>query len=132
MPSGGLCTLGSPPGIWRTSVKSDVSVAKRKWRFECPEDVSCPPFREVEIVNAINSTAPNKAQGPGGLPAQVSTELPSLTETAASLFSSIVRTRSFPVALLDLSIIPLGKPDRDPAVRASKRPISQICPVQDS
>ena len=89
-------------------------------------DTPFTPFREVEILKAIRSLAGKKAPGADALPGEVYKRLTGMLPALTLLTTAVVRMGTLPHKLLEVLIIPLDKPGKDPHLCESKRPISLI------
>ena len=70
--------------------------------------------------------ASSEAPGPDAAPAEVYKGLPSMACDLARLFAALVRRCVAPRELLEMHIVPLVGPRRDPSQRAYKQPTSLI------
>ena len=122
-----------PAGKPTKTVKGTKGKKPNKQRHAATWDV-CPtewlvPVRAVEVAKAIDSMGTSKSPGPDGLLAEVFKNMPSLTQPLATLFTKILERGAIPNTMMELYIIPLEKPDKDPKLCTSKRPISLLCIV---
>ena len=83
-------------------------------------------FREVEVIEAIDSVSPNKAPGADAIPAVIYQRLKGLVPPIRQLLSAMARSGQIPKSLLNTIIVPLDKPGKCPQLCESKRPISFI------
>ena len=65
------------------------------------------------------------------MPAEVLKRLPSLIQPPASLYTATLARGTFRNIFVELHIVPLDKPNRDPTLFAPKRPISFPCTMAE-
>ena len=83
-------------------------------------------FREVEIIKAIEDLSKDKTPGADAIPAAIYKTLSWLTPLIRRLLTSMVRSGCVPKPLLEIIIVPIDKPGKNPHLCESKRPISLI------
>ena len=95
----------------------------------CGVGTEAPSFQRItplEVGKAAGGLAAGKATGPDGFPVEVYNNMPGLWPLLAEMFTSIIEHGKIPDSWLQLYIIPLDKPGKDPRKCENKRPISLI------
>ena len=85
------------------------------------------PVRYIEVLKAARGLAPAKAPGPDATPAEVYRNIAGALLFLAAFFAKMIELRVISRELLEVHVVLLDKPGRDPGLCASKRPISLIC-----
>ena len=67
----------------------------------------CTPFREVEMLEAIQVLDLKKAPGPDGIPAEAYKNVPSLMPALTALLTRMVELGRIPGSLLEVHTVPL-------------------------
>ena len=83
----------------------------------------------IEVMKGCKELAPGRAPGPDGFTAKLFQELPALTDALTALFNLIFEKGDIPVTLRRIYLIPILKPNKDPQLCSSRRPISLLSGV---
>ena len=94
--------------------------------WERPPRTIFKKFQVTEIIKAVGDLGRWKAAGPDTYPIDVYRSLPALYPIITHLFNAIMISGIIPKSLLEVHIVPLDKPKKDPSQCTSKRPISLI------
>ena len=80
--------------------------------------------REVEVTKAVMGLSKKKAAGADDLVAEMLCYMSCLNKPIACLFNMMLRTGRFPYQMLQVAMIPPGRPRKGPETCGAKRPIS--------
>ena len=123
---GDHATMHQSQGDPTSTARPPKQRPNRPSRYKRKNEEEFLPFNDTEVYRAVRSLAKKKAAGPDGFPAEVYQQLPGVLRPLRELFNLIIKTGHIPLPMLQLYIVPLDKPNKDPEECKNKRPISLL------